>query len=293
MNDSHLNDPDRLRRPQTDLQSLGEGLPTPTGEKASVTCQECGEEFVPMLLRDRCPDCRRKKREEDEVAVREETMRFQDSTRRRWLVECGIPRKFSTATFETWTPRAGSIEVAADACRVYAEAFPIDGYNSHGWHSLGLSSDGNGLGKTFLVAAIANRLIQRWAGVPGEPCPVMYQTGTGLLRRIRGSYNLASGSTHETEEEIYFGLRGVKLLILDDVGKVVASDHTRRVFYEIIEDRYSTELPLIMVSNMMGPYLENLIGTAAYDRFYEMCEGGHAHTLDGKSYRGLMMDRER
>ena len=103
--------------------------------------------------------------------------------------------------------------------------------------------------------------------MPGEPCPVIYETGTGLLRRIRGSYNLPPGSTHETEEEIYYRLRGVKLLILDDVGKTVASEHTRRVFYEVIEDRYSTGLPLIMVSNMEGEELENLIGPAAYERF--------------------------
>ncbi len=260
------------------------------GNKVEV-CKGCGEDFERVLgFPGYCPGCREARETAWQEEERAEYVLRQAETRIRWGEECGRPWKFRGTSFLNWAPRAGNITRAFESCRAYAEEFPLE--DAHGFRSLGLYSRTNGLGKTHLVAAMVNRIIERWEGPPEEVCPVRFETGPSLIMRIRGTYNIRSGDQgHETEEEVYRDLNRVPLLIVDDAGKEAPSDHTRRVYFSLIDGRYSAGLPLVLVSNLRGVELESLIGAAAADRLAEMCNGP-ALTLSGKSYRQLMLGRD-
>lgn len=83
------------------------------------------------------------------------------------------------------------------------------------------------------MVAIANFVIDNWSGEPGQIFrPIYFVKGPGLTRRIRATYNLRRDDVeHEREEDIYNDLRGVRLLLLDDVGKEKPSDFTRELYW--------------------------------------------------------------
>ncbi len=164
------------------------------------------------------------------------------------------------------------------------ENFPS---NPVGYPSLVLYSEEPGHGKTTLAVCAANHLIDRWDGDPQLPhpvAPVRYETGPGLGIRIRASYNLNAQTDgleerdlfRETEAAIYQGFNGPPLLILDDVGdhrKEPVTDHTSRVYFHIVNQRYQEHLPILLITNSRGKGLEDLMGRYAVDRIHEMSAG--------------------
>ena len=81
----------------------------------------------------------------------------------------------------------------------------------------------------------------------------------------------------------------MKLLILDDVGKERPSEHTREVYFYIIDERYKAGLPVVITSNLPlegQPSLCDLMGPSTVDRLIGMTRG-RVIELKGKSYRQL------
>ncbi len=262
-------------------------------------CKECGREFEAAVtvyaLRSgprvigpkQCPECIERLRAEEAQRVAEEAeeagralLVAQARVREQWVES--MPRKFWESTFESWQGRSGLTGVVRE-CQKYADDFSLE--DAHGYPSLWLFSETNGLGKSHLANAVAHRIFQRWDGDPGRAsCPVRYETGPGLLVRIRATYDRGVSGL-DTEERVYRSLRGVPLLILDDVGKETPSEHTRRVYFHLIDQRYQEDLPVMLCTNVPGERLEDLLGPATADRLYEMTQGGQCHTLKGKSFR--------
>ena len=285
------------------LQPIRDLLDSPGGKSQETTetrpCEKCGREFEAAVtiyaLRSgprvigpkQCPECIARAVAEEAQRVAEEA----EEERRALLVaQAGVreqwgesmPRKFWRSTFESWQGRSGLAGVVRD-CQQYADGFPLEA--PHGYPSLWLFSETNGLGKSHLANAVAHRLFQRWDGDPGRAsCPVRYETGPGLLVRIKATYDRGE-SGHETEEMVYRSLRGVPLLILDDVGKETPSEHTRRVYFHLIDQRYQEDLPVLLATNVPGERLETLLGPDTADRLFEMTQGGQCHTLKGRSFR--------
>ncbi|KKM87293.1 hypothetical protein LCGC14_1270240, partial [marine sediment metagenome] len=210
------------------LQPIRELLDSPGRKSQAATetrvCEECGQEFEAAVtvyaLRSgprvigpkKCLECKTRMVKEEAEQEQRALLLAQARVREQWV--SSLPRKFWASTFESWQGRSGFAGVVR-RCQEYAEGFPIEG--SHGYPSLWLYSETNGLGKSHLANAVAHEIFQRWAGDPGlARCPVRYETGPGLLVRIKATYDRVE-SGHETEEMVYRSLRGVPLLILDDV----------------------------------------------------------------------------
>lgn len=231
-----------------------------------------------------CPLCKaeREKREAAEAKALLDTERAKK--RRGWRTSCGIPEIFQLKVFENF--EEGLQPQAFKAARKYADKFPLE--DARGYPSLVLHSDGYGVGKTHLACAVAHHIhiIDRWCGDPENAVrPVLFQTGPGLIVRVRATYNIRHEEFwHETEEEVYRSLRGVRLLILDDVGKEKASDHTREVYFRIIDERYQRGLPVLITSNLALSGLKTLMGEVTVSRLAEMT-GGRIIKMSGEDYR--------
>ena len=155
-----------------------------------------------------------------------------------------------------------------------------------------LSPNVYGVGKTHLVCALANKIVEtaeparltRSLYIQKYRCPVYFITEAKLLSRIRDTYNKKDG---ETEEEIYTTLQAYQLLIIDDVGKVRPRDYSflQGVYFRIIDDRYTNEIPIILTTNLDANELEAHIGGASADRLREMFGKEGFIILKGQSYR--------
>jgi DNA replication protein DnaC len=261
-------------------------------------CEKCGVEFEGTVwYREEkkfqwsrhCPDCSAAIEAEEARLAAEEYKQEQISVREKWRSQCGIPQG-EPKTFENFevTFHRKSVQ----KCKEYAEAFD---YRGKGLPSLILYSSVPGVGKTHLLEAIGNHIISAWDGDPHSAImPILFLSGPGLVRRIRATYNrreTREGPPPETEADIYEQLRGIPLLMLDDVGKEKPSDFTREVYWYIIDERVKNRLPVALTSRLplepkgpKGDSLVQLMGEDTVDRLYGMT-GGVVIDMPGPSYR--------
>jgi DNA replication protein DnaC len=232
-----------------------------------------------------CPECRKAREATERRLAEEELQLAMMKVREGWRRSCGIPSYLQQKTFANFDRRFQRGIV--DAAEKWVETFLSQG--AIGCPSLIFYSEEYGVGKTHVAVAISNRIIDSWSGDPAHAvCPIRFESGPGLVRRIRATYNIRDDhSYHETEEEVYEQLRGVKLLILDDVGKERPSVHTREVYFYIIDERLKLGLPVIITSNLPlegENSLEQLMGEATVSRLIGMCQGNY-FKLKGDDFR--------
>jgi len=273
-----------------------------TSHVEQCQCETCGSDFEAEVTtyyigeRERrvkpceCAACK-EKREAEETAEREEWLKeARDKQREKWRRQCGIPEHLlSRSNFDTF--EAGCQDKALKNCLKYAQGLNLD--DTRGYRSLILYSPKPGVGKTHLMIAIANYTIDQWHGEPEVDnwrpsrarCPIRFEKGPGLVLRIRSTFSIRdSDNLHEREEDIYRELKGVRLLLLDDVGKETPSKFTRQLYWSVIDERVTSGLPVIITCRLPLDSLVELMGEDTVDRLYGMT-GGKVEMLIGESHR--------
>ncbi len=262
-------------------------------------CEECSSTFQgevttykrftpPREIRPReCPKCRAE-RQEREDKEREQLLEQQrKGVRESWRRACGMPAELLAKTFENFDQKyqKAACKVALD----WAKDFELD--SPRGYASLILYSAIPGVGKGHLMAAIVNYTLENWQGNPERGrCPIRFESGPSLVRRIRSTYNIRrEDEIHEREDEVYQSLAGVPLLLLDDVGKESPSNFTRETYWYIIDERVKSGLPVIISSRLEFEgerSLVTLMGEDTVSRLYGMTRGEFIR-MKGQDYRRL------
>ena len=117
-----------------------------------------------------------------------------------------------------------------------------------------------GTGKTFFAACIANALIE-------EGIPVLMTNFAKILNKLSGLYS-------EDKNEFISSLMRYQLLIIDDLGIERNTEYAVEQVYNIIDERYKTNKPLIVTTNLSLNTIKNPDDTAhkrIYDRVLAMC----------------------
>jgi DNA replication protein DnaC len=261
----------------------------PTSEQRVCVCGKTFTAYLnaPSAYQSQCPACREK------VQIEQRMKECTDSLPNaielvldKWWDNVNPNSKFCSKTFAEFERK------------LQPKAF--DSVNNLQWKdgkSLVLASPGlYGVGKTHLVWALINQIfdtqdkatVDRDAHISRQRCPVYFTSENELLLRIRKTYNKHNESEDdsETEDKIYAKLSQFALLIIDDVGKVRPRDLTflQGVYFNIIDERYSNDQPIILTTNLDFNQLEEHIGGACADRLREMC-GENFIKMTGKSYR--------
>lgn len=219
-------------------------------------CQEC------EAARDAEIEARRRELDEihQELAEKERRARVA-----RLFEASNLGSRFVRATFDTWRPRPGT-EKAYEVCKEYAENWPPE-------RGRGLILSGpTGSGKSHLVAAIANHLLQ-------QEIPVVLQSVPRLLVKYSTTQRFSS---EMTSEQFIDTLVDVDLLILDDLGAQQRGEWAEAVLYTVIDERYRRERPVVVTTNLAPRDLETAIGTRIMDRLAETCR---IITIRATSYR--------
>lgn len=138
----------------------------------------------------------------------------------------GIPKRYRTATFETFTLAPGKVE-AAEAVRGWASAGDPDSMIIIGQP---------GRGKTHLAIAAVKALVER-----GVECK--FVQASALIDELKSSFD--GGNT----EALFERYRKVLVLVLDDIGAARPTEWARDRIAALIEARLNDELPTVITSD--------------------------------------------
>ncbi len=161
-------------------------------------------------------------------------------------------------------PAPGQQEVL-DAARHFAV---ISGANSTGLIMIGMI----GAGKTHIACAVLSEFLRK--GHTGK-----FLTAFQALRLIKECW---APKAERTENETIRSLTSPNLLILDEVGVQQGSDTEHLYLNEIVNERYNSRRPTILLTNLTMTHFTKLLGDRVVDRFRE---GGHVLAFDWESQR--------
>ena len=99
---------------------------------------------------------------------------------------------------------------------------------------------GNGTGKTYLAAAVANSLINN-----GHP--VFFSFVPDLLDQLRGSFTSDADFNYD---EMFEQVKNVQVLILDDLGIQSSTPWAEEKLFQIINHRFLSSLPTLITSSV-------------------------------------------
>ncbi len=109
----------------------------------------------------------------------------------------------------------------------------------------------SGCGKTHLAAAIANHCIENNRSV-------FYITAPDLLDHLRSSFSPASEMPYD---EFFEQMRNTPLLILDDLGAQSSTPWAKEKLDQLLNHRFSNQLPTVIVSIVSIGELEERMRT--------------------------------
>lgn len=221
-------------------------------------------------IRGKCPECA----EAEGRAAAAETKRREALERqlevRRLTGLAGIPPRFADRSFAAYQAETTGQRTALGVCRRFAQDFPAQRERGR---SLVLTG-GPGTGKTHLACAIANAVMADHLAV------ARFVTVSDMLRRIKETYRKDATMG---EGEVIRGFVACDLLVLDEIGVQVGSEHEKLLLFEVLNGRYQELRPTILLSNLSADELEDFLGHRVMDRFREC---GTVLAFDWDSYRG-------
>ena len=192
------------------------------------------------------------KRQEAEQEKRERIERYKKS---------GVPERYFKESLDTYKIKNKMQATAAKAATNFLHAAKCGEFKS-------LVILGNaGTGKTHLACAII-----REAG--GK-----YRTAPDIVEEMRRA---KSFTANDTEADIIDYYAHVSLLVIDEIGRGIAATDEKYMLYQILNARYNTRKPTVLISNFTKADFLQYIGVAAADRLVESAE---VWELNGESYR--------
>lgn len=245
-----------------------------------VKAAECGKhgayeaKEIPMPfegmkpLRLGCPTCGAEYRENEErrkaaAEAMEQTNRIAALFRRS-----GIPARFSDRTFASYVARTDAQHRALRTASRFAESV-IES------PQLGASlvmCGSPGTGKTHLACAIGRELANNMRSV-------FFSTVLAAIRHVKETYRRDS---ERAESEAIRDLLEPDLLILDEIGVQVGSEHEKMILFEVINGRYQDCKSTVLISNLSQDELLAYLGDRIMDRFRE---AGGVIAFDWPSHR--------
>jgi DNA replication protein DnaC len=112
-----------------------------------------------------------------------------------------------------------------------------------------------GVGKTHLAAAIANWLLD-------QSQVVTFVTVPDLLDHLRSTYRPNAEVPYDA---LFEQVRNVPLLVLDDLGAESPTQWAQEKLYQLINQRYTNQLPTVITSNVELERLEPRIRSRIVD----------------------------
>lgn len=172
-----------------------------------------------------------------------------EAAKARWLTKLlhtsGLTEAMGSMTFSSFKPSHPSLAEALSACAAYAA-------EPDGWLYL---YGGYGTGKTHLLAAMAQTLVERRIGA-------LYVVVPELLDRIRQSFD---PDNKESFSELWDRIFRADVLLLDDLGSERMTGWVAEKLFLIVDNRYRARAPMVIASNVAPEQFGGRIGSRITD----------------------------
>jgi DNA replication protein DnaC len=169
------------------------------------------------------------------------------------MADSNMPARFTNATFESYEAEGPKQTKVLQACRDYAENFAT--YRKQGRCLIMCGNPGTG--KNHLATAIFKTL---------------NAAGFTSLRVKASEYLDAYWAKDFKERDDWLrGMFRVDLLIIDEVEKASKTDNAKNAMFRLIDGRYESMSPTLLITNQARAELIETLGDPAYDR---LTEGG-------------------
>lgn len=215
-------------------------------------------------IRTMCPACQAEDRERRATAEREAKLRAAERALQQRIGRICIPPRFAGKTFADYRSDNEAQARVLRVCTRFAEI-------ADSGESLILCGK-PGTGKTHLACAIARRFAER--GKTG-----LFLTVLAALRHVKSTYRRDS---ELSESDAIADLVEPDLLILDEIGMQVGSEHEKMLVFDVINERYQQCRSTILISNLDQAELSEFLGDRLIDRFHE---SGGVLAFDWSSHR--------
>lgn len=252
----------------TDIEAVDYGIEKPRNIPLAIKCDYCQKELRPIGRRallnavivewkghEKC-DCEgsalaeaiartaeEARKEAEELALKRAE---QNKTIERLYRQSKIGERFKQRTFETYIANEQNKKPYLSAKR-YCERF--DELSREG---IGIAFTGSfGTGKTHLAAAITNELLK-------HHIPVIFGSLSALLMQIKETYGEGKRVSETSIITLY---STIELLVIDDIGKEKITDWVLEKLFDIINNRYEANLPIIITSNYSVTELTERLST--------------------------------
>lgn len=199
------------------------------------------------------------KRQEAEQEKRERIERYKKS---------GVPERYFLESLDTYQVTNEMQKTAAQAIGEFLREIKCGAFRT-----LVLIGTA-GTGKTHLACGT----VREYGG--------KYATAPDIVEEIRRA---KSFSADQTEKQIIDLYSHVKLLVVDEIGRGIAATDEKYMLYQIINARYNTRKPTVLISNFTKADFLKYIGVAAADR---LVESGDIVEMNGESFRKLRRQNE-
>lgn len=256
--------------------------PTPLNaniREVQAVCDKHGtyaaREFFPPFEGQRpivsaCPVC-----SAQALAERETRERRQEEDRQRQRVvnllrRSMIPARFQDRSLDSFAATTIGQQRALKIARRFVDSFSAP--ESRG-ASLVLAGK-PGTGKTHIACGIARKLIET------QQKTAVFMSVLQALRHVKDTYRRDSD---RSESDAIADLIEPDLLILDEVGAQIGSEHEKMLMFEIINERYQGCRSTLLISNLNADELGQFLGDRVTDRFRE---SGAIVAFDWESHRG-------
>ncbi len=221
-----------------------------------------------------CPECISEDKDRKKAFDSERLQKAQRAMLTERLSGAGIPVRFHNSSFDTFECADDHQRAVLQQCRDYVAAFP--GKGGQGLFLCG----GVGTGKSHIGVAMIIDLIHRH--VKATAC---YTSVMKMLREIRATYRPRS---EESEQEAIDRFTDYEFLVLDEVGVQLGTDAEKLLLFEVINGRYESSRPTVIVSNLNVKEIRGYIGDRVVDRLKQ--NGGNVVKLTWGSYRETNQD---
>lgn len=218
-----------------------------------------------ILKPSRCPSCIREDLTLVNTGLRK--IRVDDL-----LDNANIARRFEACEFANYQSVNQDAAKNLAACQRYTTSWP-DRLKA----GTGLVMTGNcGTGKNHLAISMAKSIIRNHLASVEI---------TDVMRLTRAVKSTWRQSAEITEDEVIERFASLDLLIIDEVGVQFGSPTEMTILQEVVNARYESVLPTILISNLTFEQLKESIGERIVDR---VTDGGRNRLAFGwESYRAI------
>lgn len=200
--------------------------------------------------------------------VRQKEAKLAEHDRIERYKRSGVPERYWTESLDTYQVTNKMQETAARAIGEFLREIKCGAFRT-----LVLIGSA-GTGKTHLACGAVREYGGKFANAPD------------IVEEIRRA---KSFSADQTEKQIIDSYSHKSLLVIDEIGRGIAATDEKYMLYQIINARYNTRKPTVLISNFTKADFLKYIGVAAADR---LVESGDIVEMNGESYRKLRRQNE-